>query len=395
MISVEELRNHLIRNAWKPSAEVVSLADSFGRALAHDYATDRNLPPFDRVTMDGIAISAVSYQQGIRSFRCENKQFAGSQQIRHSGRLDTCIEVATGAALPLGCDAILPYEWLDKEDDAFRVVQTAEVHPGMNIHAEGSDLLAGSGILKKGEMIDQHAMAIMASIGVALPEVFSLPRTAIISTGDELVDVEQLPLPHQIRRSNDLVIAGLLAPLGLQPERVHLHDSKEQLCEWLRGHLNRFDLLIFSGGVSMGKKDYTPEALASVGIDAIFHKVSQRPGKPLWFGKNERTTVFGLPGNPVSAAVSTAVHIRYWLTCNYVNKAEASVVLDEEVTFKPKLTRWMPVHVRHDKGVLRATPVRGNNSGDFISLHGTTGLIEMPAEQELFERGSVYEYIEW
>lgn len=396
MISVDEVRKYLSESAWLPSRERIALEDSFGRVLATDYKTDRNLPPFDRITMDGIAIPSSSYKQGIRSFRCENTQFAGAAQVTHSGRPDTCIEVATGAVVPYGCDAVIPYEWLEKKEGAFRVVHSGTVQSGVNIHSEGSDLTAATTVLSKNQVIDHHAITILASIGVAQPEVWTMPKTAVISTGDELVDFDRTPLPHQIRKSNDLVISGLLSPLGVHAERIHLPDSQEQLSVWLQDHMTQYDLLIFSGGVSMGRKDFTPDVLAEAGIQPIFHKVKQRPGKPLWFGKSEKLTVFGLPGNPVSAAVSTAVHIRYWLTHFMASELkETSVVLDEAIQFKPQLTRWMPVISYCEHGVIKVKPVPGNNSGDFISLYGTSGLIELPAEQNEFERGSVYNYINW
>jgi molybdopterin molybdotransferase len=395
MIEVDELRQILSENAFEPKTEKVPLDESVGRILATDYKNDRPLPPFDRVTMDGIAISAASYASGIRRFRGEKKQFAGEAKSERSNADDTCVETSTGAVLPGNCDAILPYEWLKRDGDDFEVVDDKEVVSGMNVHAEGSDLDKGEPVLTKGEVIDPQSVTVLATIGVQEVEVLTLPKTAVISTGDELVDIDRDPLPHQIRRSNDRTIEVLLQPHGIEVDRVHLPDDPIVLEHWIKDHGKRYELLIFSGGVSMGQKDHTPKVLEAAGVRPLLHKVKQRPGKPLWFGRSDELTVFGLPGNPVSAAVSTAVHIRYWLLQHLTKTTKRFAVLAEDVHFKPELTRFMPVKLVDDHGTLRAYPVPGNGSGDFISLTQTSGILELPIGKEVYEAGDAFPYFDW
>lgn len=394
MITIAHARELLNSNRFDPEIEHVPLQRAVGRVLAIDVFSDRALPPFDRVSMDGIAVSAADLDLGIRTFRREAHQFAGESARFRSDEIGSCIETATGAVLPNNCDTVIPYEALIESENEFILRDDAIVRPLQNVHRAGSDLAAGERILQLGREINAAAIAALASVGYAQVPVFSLPRTALVSTGDELVAVNQFPLPHQIRQSNAHTIHSLLLPMGIHATHFHLDDDRDAMLNWLNSHQQRFDLIIFSGGVSMGKKDFLPEVLAEIGIEKHFHKVSQRPGKPLWFGSKKNLHVFGLPGNPVSTFLSVIVHVRLWIANCYptmISETE-QVALGETVDFAPELTLFQPVILKNEGGTLHAYPVRGNGSGDYHSLINCTGVIELPAERTRFERGEIVHY---
>lgn len=398
MIDVNTARQLISQHRVELHAEQVTLENALDRVLVDNHHTDRDLPPYDRITMDGIAISAADYQRGVRSFARESRQYAGDARISRSERVGTCIETSTGAILPGNCDAVIPYEWLEETEGRFDLVDERAVTTSMNVHVKGSDLGSGTTILPAGSLIDAGAVTMLASIGCSEVSVKRLPRLAIISTGDELVEVGATPLHHQIRRSNNYSIAALLAPLGVKASSYHLPDNRSILDAWMQNQRHNYDVLIFSGGVSMGKRDFMPSVLRAAGIDEVFHRIAQRPGKPLWFGAGDRQVVFGLPGNPVSTIVSTIVYVRTWLElCLGIapplhRTNHALAVIEREVTFAPSLTLFKAVRTFDRNGVRLAEPIEGNGSGDFSSLIGVNGFIELPAHEVTFKAGTALAY---
>lgn len=403
MISLQEARDLLSNCRFDTPTEYIPLEHALGRILAVDVHTDRPLPPFDRVAMDGIAIAADSFEQGIRIFKREAQQFAGEPRVNRSAALDTAVETSTGAILPGNCDAVIPYEWLEETDGEFKLIEDRQVVAGMNIHAKGKDLATETKVLEAKQRIDATSITTLASVGVDIVAVKSLPRVAIITTGDELVEVFNTPQEHQIRQSNGHTIRALLKPLGIEARLYHLNDSRENFRNWINLHRKHYDLMIFTGGVSKGKRDYLPQVLEGAGIEALFHRVAQRPGKPIWFGGNGAPYVFGLPGNPVSSAVATLVYIRPWIEMNLgtfnslADEPKLTAMLNKPVTFKPNLTLFQPVNVRVEDAKVIAEPVKTNGSGDFISLRQATGVVELPEGETVFAAGLVVNYypFEW
>ncbi len=393
MIHVSDVRTILKANSLQVGNERVPIDSSLGRILAEPIMAQRAMPPFDRVAMDGIAIAAQSYQRGVRTFRREAQQFAGQPTATRSTQYDTCIETSTGAACPFNCDATIPYEWLEEQDGCFRVRVEKEVYAGLNIHKKGSDLAKGAIILPVGSTIGAAELTVLASEGYAEVRVKSLPRVALISTGDELVPVEQTPLPHQIRQSNPYSISALLAPLRITPDRFHLADDRIALSKWVKNHQKVYDVMVFTGGVSMGKRDYLPGVLIENGIKQLFHKVRQRPGKPLWFGRGE-CFVFGLPGNPVSSFVSTVVYLRPWLFQAMQGHwpLPAQAVLATSLQHPQSLTLFKGVTLSNENGTLLASAIHGNGSGDYSSLINVDGFIELEEALTSSEQGTVVPY---
>ena len=386
MISVNEALKIVKENAFVPSISAVSLLKSLGLILAENIIADRDFPPFNRVAMDGVAIT----KSDAKTFEIESTQFAGESQ-KTLQNPQKCIEVMTGAVLPLGCDTVIRYEDIDIQEVsgikyAITTIPLNEIKAGQNIHPKGSDRKAGDLLLKKGLLISPPEIAVMASVGKDKILVENPPRVAVISTGDELVEITTNPKPYQIRMSNSYMLAGALAQVGIKANLFHLMDDKELLMSKLKEILSNHDILLLSGGVSAGKKDLVPEILTNLGVNKLFYKVAQKPGKPFWFGKSEEgKTVFALPGNPVST---------FLCFCKYfLNQKEEQVMLDKDVLFKPNITYFVPVKTYFQNGKMMATPFEGSGSADFANLTDCDGFVELPADNQKFKAGEVFGFV--
>ncbi|MGB5274516.1 MAG: molybdopterin molybdotransferase MoeA [Flavobacteriaceae bacterium] len=375
--------------------ESKALEQCTGRYLAEDLVADRDFPPFDRVTMDGIAIAFSSFQEGKRAFALEATAAAGAPQCHMKNKLN-CLEVMTGAVLPKETDTVIRYEDLSIEN-GIATLSIAAVTKGQNIHKRGIDLPKGSCIVKKGCRISSAEINIAATIGKSYLKVSQMPKTVVVSTGDELVDVDKIPMPHQIRRSNSYGIQNTLREWGIQAELAHLPDDRATMLQSIPQLLEKFELLIFSGGVSKGKYDYLPEVLETVGVKKHFHKVSQRPGKPFWFGTHDTKSLFALPGNPVSSFICLYVYVQSWLQASLGIRLETTyAILGREVTFSPKLTYFLEAKIESDpKGALYARPIVGNGSGDFANLVNTDGFLVLPDNKTVFRAGEAYPFIQY
>jgi molybdopterin molybdotransferase len=391
MISVSEATSIILDNLFQPSTEPIDIHRSAGRILAEPILADRDFPPFDRVSMDGIAIHVASFQKGQRQFKIEGMLAAGMPQPTLKNQ-DSCIEVMTGAMLPLGTDAVIRYEDIEIKNGVASILISA-VEPGLSIHPQAQDAKQNEQLLSSGQKISPAEIALLASIGKSHVNVFALPRTAIISTGDELVDIKQTPLHHQIRRSNDSALKASLLQLGCEAASFHLPDSEEKLRKELITIFKHHELIILSGGVSKGKFDFVPQVLESLGVKKLFHQVSQKPGKPFWFGKSDKHTVFALPGNPVSTYMCFYRYIKPWLLKSTRTDFEIpQAILAQDFTFKPSLTYFLQVKLKNEGGKLLAYPDAGGGSGDFANLKDVDGFIELPAESNEFKKGRVFPY---
>ena len=392
MITVEEAKRHIQTTHRDFGLEEVVLDRAIGRVLREDWFCDRDLPPYDRVTMDGIAVAfdEVDFSNPIT---IEGLAKAGDPQhrIQHG---TNCLEVMTGAVLPLGVDTVIRYE--DLHIDNNKATVSTEVSKAQNVHFKGLDRKSGDLLVKSGTMISSAEIGIGASIGQVQTKVARLPRVIVISTGDELVEIDESPAPHQIRRGNVYRIKSSLSNRGIVAHTDHIVDDLEETKRRISQHLQSYDVLILSGGVSKGKLDYVPEALRSCGVRQIFHKISQRPGKPMWFGAvDQGPVVFGLPGNPVSSFMCYQVYFLHWLElCLGYKRKPTMVKLRHEVAFKPDLTYFLEVSISSgDDGTIYALPQKGNGSGDFANLTRADGFIELKKGRILYEAGEVYPFL--
>ena len=399
MITVEEADKIISLNIEKFPSVQVPLQDAFGMVLQEDLIADRDLPPFDRVTMDGIGIKFNTWEQGDRTFSVEGVQKAGIPPLKLEGS-STCLEVMTGAVLPGGCDCVIPYEDVSIKEGKAMVREDVKPIHRQFVHAQASDYPRGTVLLKKGARLLAPQVAIAASIGKAEVLVSAAPKVAAVGTGDEVVGINDQVEPHQIRQLNSYVIEAALKLSGYdQVTRFHLRDDKEELRARLGEMLEHFDVIVLSGGVSMGKFDYIPDVLAGLGVEVLFHQVKQCPGKPFWFGKSsDGKPVFALPGNPVSTQVGVYRYVLpYFNTASGAcEQAQEFAVLDSDVDVKTDRTYFLPVKVRGDEdGRFLSTPVFTGTSGDYAALAGTDGFLELPQDTFRFSKGATARLYRW
>lgn len=380
------------------ATEMTPLDQASGRVLRQTVRAERDQPPFDRVMMDGIALRFADFAGGVRRFPVQTMQAAGDEAlVLKSGR---CIEIMTGASLPQNADCIIPVERISIEGDAAIVEEGYAAESGRFIHARASDHAIGAHLLTPGKRISPLDIAIIASCGLTEIEASRRPVIRVISTGNELVPAGKPIEPHQIRLSNGPAIQAMLRARGYADcNHEHLIDDLEVLRNRIADHLDNADVLVVSGGVSMGKADYVPEVLAALGVKVVFHKVSQRPGKPMWFGLGPNgQVVFALPGNPVSALVCCRQYIIPALAAASALTAMppefASLAAD--IRFEPDLTCFQPVRVLSNAaGQILAVPVKTNTSGDFTALSATDGYVELAKETSFFPAGTAVFLHRW
>ncbi len=391
MITVEQATAIILAQAHSFGVESVPLNRATGRVLQEELAADRDFPPFDRVSMDGISIVLEHFKKGQRVFKIEGLQAAGAPVMTLKNS-QNCMEVMTGSVLPKGTDAVIRYEDLEIKNGV-ATIQIEDIRERQNIHKKGLDRRAGDVIVRKGAEISPAEIGVAASVGKADLKVAKMPKTVVISTGDELVEVNQQPLAHQIRKSNVHNLAAAVSQWGITPDLLHLPDEKEAIREILANALSQYDALLLSGGVSAGKLDFVPEILGELQVEKLFHKVTQRPGKPFWFGKAGRTMVFAFPGNPVSSFMCLNRYFQPWLRAclglQPFNRQYA--VLAKDFFFKPDLTYFLQVKITSSEdGKWIASPLEGKGSGDLANLVESNAFMELPKGRSGFRAGEVF-----
>jgi molybdopterin molybdotransferase len=399
MISVQEAERIILKQVFVPSTEILPLSLALGRILAEPLCADRDFPPFTRVSMDGIAICFQAFEDGRRRFRIQETQMAGQAPAVLQND-EYCIEIMTGAVLPIGADTIIRYEDLQLED-GYAIIQIDDVKSGQNAHLQGIDRQAGEELVPPNRLIGPAEIGVAATVGAHMVTVLQCPRIWVIPTGDELVPIYEQPLPHQIRHSNGPTLQALCQSWGAKVEQHSLRDNLADIRALLGKALDGTQqALIFTGSVSKGKTDYLPTELERAGVEKFFHLVQQRPGKPFWFGRHPNgTVVFALPGNPVSSFIGCIRYVLPWFRASMgLSPAMPSVpaVLEQEHTFKPQLTLFLPVRVSvASDGRILAQPVPGQGSGDLANLVDADGFLELPAEQNHFSAGEIYPLWLW
>ena len=369
-----------------------------GRVLAEDVHAERDQPPFDRVTMDGIAIAFRDFAAGVRSFDVVGTQAAGAEPLAVAA--SQCVEVMTGSVLPRGADTVVPVERVRRDGAAAAIVDDATVKAEQFVHRRGSDRAQGSLCLRAGTRLGAPEIAVVAGAGQATALVAEIPRVAVMSTGDELVDVGKPIAAHQIRSTNDRAVEASLTQHRLgNVTRARLRDDANALAVAIDRLDTEHDVLVLSGGISMGKFDFVPSVLTELGAKLVLKGVQQRPGRPMWFGVSARgKPIFALPGNPVSTLVCAT---RYLLPAlRHASGLAAAppelVELTSPIEASPTLTLFTPVTLSSsDRATLLARPHPTNTSGDFVTLAGTDGFVELAAKRGAYPAGTIARMFRW
>lgn len=386
MLSYEQARNKVIEEVGKRKAPrttaAVSVWDALGLVLAQEVQTDREYPPFDRSTRDGYAARSKEAVAGAQ-LKCVGEIKAGDT-VTESLTAGTCLQIMTGAAVPAGADAVVMIEYTSREGDLARFERAAQ--PGQNIVPRGSEASAAQTILTPGMRLGYAELALAAQVGALQLECARRPRVAILSTGDEVVLIDETPGPFQIRNSNSVSLAAQVRTAGGEPVVLgNAADRIEDLGEKIKRGLKE-DALVLSGGVSMGKYDLVESALKAMGAEFFFDAVAIRPGKPAVFGMCQGKPVFGLPGNPVSTMVTFELFVAPAIDLLSGAAARALPLVEarlaEAMKEKSGLTHFLPARLEWRVGLAEVRPLKWQGSGDIAALAKANCFLVVPANRE-------------
>ncbi|MFN4087335.1 MAG: molybdopterin molybdotransferase MoeA [Spirosomataceae bacterium] len=389
MISVEQA-THIIQSISFPwPTKSIPLPDALGEILAEDILADRDLPPYDRVTMDGIAIDFDRFDPA-RPFRRQTIVRAGEYPASLQNPEDV-IEVMTGAMLPPGCNTVIRYEDIIQEEETWKIVPGITIKKGQNIHTKGQDSRPSDVLVPKGTRLHPTAIGIGASVGNDQVLVYQKPSVLIVSSGEEIVPIHQTPEAFQIRSSNSYALSAMLQPWVGKITLLHVPDDPIQMEQMLSLHWTH-DIILLTGGVSAGKYDFVPGILVKLGVQKHLQRVAQKPGKPIWFGTTEKNqAVFALPGNPASSILCTVRYVLPWIQQQFgMAPTQEEAILSESFHHQLPLTYFLQVTLFVKDGKTWAIPTPGNGSGDLVNLARVDGFLEIPPGECTFEAGTVF-----
>jgi len=394
MISVAEAIQIVRQQIQSLSTERVELERVLGRVLAEDVVADTDLPPFDRAQMDGYAVRAQDVKDAPVRLRIVGESAAG-KGWHHQLEEGQAVRIMTGAPVPAGADSVQQVELTHELKDGTVVELLESVEPAKSIVKRGAEVKAGEVVMRAGTTINAAMMAVLAAFGYARVAVFRKPRVAVLATGTELVAVDQKPGQDQIRDSNNYSISAYAELAGAVVERMPLTGDETSL---LKRHLTRAsercDVIVTSGGVSMGVYDVTKTALKELEAEIFFERVALRPGKPTVFARLPNGTfVFGLPGNPVSVSVTFNLFARTALLAMQGIAEPAlkreTAVLARSVKGTADRESYLPAQLTvNDDAELVAFPLKWGGSSDFVAFALTTALVVVPANVNSIEAGT-------
>src|SRR5215471_8758550 len=391
MLTFEEARRKVIDQVGKmrgPRASTsVSVWDALSSVLTQEVKTDREYPPFDRSTRDGYAVRSSEVRPGAK-LKCAGEIKAGDT-VTEALAAGTCVQIMTGAAVPAGADAVVMIEYTQREGELVRFEREAQ--RGQNIVPRGSEAHAGQTILKPGMRLGFAELALAAQVGGAQLQCAKRPRVAILSTGDEVVLIDEQPGAFQIRNSNSVSLAAQVRIAGGEPVVLgNAADCVEDLGEKIESGLQE-DALVLTGGVSMGKYDLVESVLKALAAEFFFDAVAIRPGKPAVFAICKGKPVFGLPGNPVSTMVTFQLFVTPAI--DLLSSADARALplvearLMEALNERPGLTHFLPARIAWHGAEPQVSALKWQGSGDIAALAGANCFLVVPADHEKIATG--------
>ena len=387
MLTFEEAREIILARVSPLETELVPLTHAAGRVLAGEVRSPWDLPPWDNSAMDGYAVRSADCR-GSATLKITGYMAAGgpdAPKVAPGG----AVKIMTGSPIPEGCDAVVPFEEAEERDGAVRV--PAPVKAGAHIRYRAEDIPAGTLVVPEGTVLRPPEISMLASFGRATVPVHRKPRVAVLSTGDELVELGEFLGPGKIVNSNSHALAAAIVEAGGTPVLLGIaRDDRESLSAKLSEGLSA-DVLVTSAGVSMGDRDYVRDVLAELGVAPVFWKVLIKPGGPTAFGVAGKTAVFSLPGNPVSSLVTFEVFVRPAIRKMTGHrdpvKPAVKAALAEPVKKKPGKTQFFRVTIESGEEGYVARTSGDQNSGILRTLVLADGIAVLPAERTAFAAG--------
>jgi molybdopterin molybdotransferase len=394
MISVEEALEILLSNLPERRVEQVPFQEALGRVLAEDLLATCDIPPFDRSSMDGYAVRAADVVNPPVALEVIGESRAGGG-IPAKIKAGEAVAIMTGAPVPEGADAVGVIEQCEIENGGQKILVLKPVKAHENIAFRGSEAKAGDVVLAAGHRVGPAEIAVMATFGYSKVKVYGKPRVAIFATGDELVELDQTPQPDQIRNSNAYCLASQLKLMGLEADYLGIvRDDRDDLRRKMLVGLER-DVLIITGGVSMGEYDFVRDVFQDLGLEILFSKVAIKPGKPTVFARRGNKLVFGLPGNPISALITFECFVRPALgricgmTAPELPRMKGELLADMRQS--PGRTAFMPAWVTwRDRG-WKVEPLLWKSSADIIGFTGANATFIFPKNRDLLRQGEIVE----
>ena len=399
MIAPNEALGIILNNISPLKEYAINLYESYGLILAQDVYADRDLPPADRSAMDGYAVRAEDIADCPCTLSLTGEIPAGSP-VRLTVDPGSCVRIFTGAMIPPGADSIVMVEDTDESD---RVVTFRKpVHLGKNIRRQGEESRNGDLILPVGTLLESAQVGLCASVGLAEPRVFPRPRVAVLCTGAELKDVSESVQPHEIRNSNGPSLCAALSSWGFTSvTHQMLPDNPETIANELKRVAETYDVILLTGGVSVGKYDFVPEALERIGATIHFHKVAMKPGKPVLYASlPDNTQIFGLPGNPLSSMAGFYEFVfpaLKRLSGTPEEKCCTSMFFPLSGTVHSKKDRVRLVIARilwRSTGPV-AVPLKSHGSADLTSGNSADGVVIVPVNSGELNEGTIVEFRPW
>ncbi|MBI5360324.1 MAG: molybdopterin molybdotransferase MoeA [Planctomycetes bacterium] len=399
MLTVKEAYDKIMASLPEPQVETLPLIQSLNAVLAEDAISDIDIPPFDKSAMDGFAVMAEDTHDPQKPLTVIENIPAGTFPAK-TVTPGTAARIMTGAALPQGADAVLMVEDSRKDETNPDVIFALKsIEPGKNVSPKGEDLMLNQIALRKGKFIRPQEIAILASTGKHKVTVYKRPAVSVISTGDELVEINQKPGPGQIRNSNSYMLIAQLCNTNCP--YAYLGVGKDNI-EYLRAKVAeglKADVLILTGGVSVGDYDVVVDALEKEGVDIIFRKVAIKPGKPFVFGKKDNTMVFAMPGNPVSAFVIFEVFVRAALAKLMRNpsldKKTSKAKLSGELNKTGDREQFLAAEFidASQDGLKQVRLIPSHGSADIISFAKADCLLAVPAGSPPLQHGQLVDIL--
>ncbi|MGD8501674.1 MAG: molybdopterin molybdotransferase MoeA [Phycisphaerales bacterium] len=385
MLPFEKALDTVLSSARPIGTERVGITEAANRVLAEDVKSDRDMPPFNKSAMDGYACRRADLANKLAVVEIIPAGYTPAKAIGPN----QCAKIMTGSVVPEGADCVVMKEYIEtpaKDTVRFVGEETAD-----NICQKGEDIRAGDIVLHKGSLLKPHHIAVLASVGHTRPIVSKIPRVGVIATGSELVDPESRPKPSQIRNSNSFQLAAQVESMGAVATDYGItEDTEEAIDNMLKKAIGENDVVIVSGGVSVGDFDLVPGILKQNDIDLLFESVAVKPGKPSVFGVSEEVYCFGLPGNPMSTFVQFEILIKpflYRLMGHDYNHHDVRMPLDESIERKKtERQAWFPVAIM-EAGTARLIEYHG--SAHISSLCCADGLVSVDVGVAKVEKGTI------
>jgi molybdopterin molybdotransferase len=391
MIDYRKALREVVAKAKPLRPESVPLADALGRTLARDIRAREPIPPFSKATMDGYAVRAADTRPAKNPVELEVVEDLPAGRVsRKAVGPGQAARIMTGAPLPKGSDAVVMVEDTELTEGGVRIL--IGVRPGENIGEAGEDVRKGDLVLNKGADIGPAEVGMLAALGQAFVPVARRPVVAVIATGDEIVEPGRRTRPGQIRNSNGHALRAMALRAGARADYLGIARDRNASLKRKIGKARRADILVLSGGVSVGDYDLVKDELRSLGVRPVFWRVRIKPGKPVFFGLHGRQLVFGLPGNPTSAMVTFHLFVRPAIGKMLGRRAPGlragRAFLEKEIALKPGRTQFLRAVLVGDGPGLRVDPFPDQKSGVLRSMVGSRALIVVPADVSRIKRGS-------